>query len=32
MLGVVALVKAENFTNFLDRQIVIEFGFIHMKN
>lgn len=32
MFGVVALVKAENFTNLLDLQSVIEHEFIHMKN
>lgn len=32
MFGIVALLKAENFTNFLDLRSVIELGFIHMKN
>lgn len=32
MFGVVGLVKAEDFTNFLDLQSVTELGFIHIKN
>lgn len=31
MFGVVGLVKAEDFTNFLDLQSVTELGFIHIK-